>query len=130
MEMTKKVSFDCPSSSSSSSTELSNCEANEDLHPYRAIPLSTKNVIFLTVGMAFFSFIYLFPAQHDKFLFYGMTGLIVLFITTIYTVGSLSVVYMVTDPYSKELKDVQFESYQGRFHSLPVISEASEEVAV
>ncbi|CAJ0953314.1 unnamed protein product, partial [Mesorhabditis belari] len=129
---TKKVSFQCSSSSSDEGASTIEKVTQEDQHPYRAVPLSTKNVLFMTIGMTIYSLVYLFPAQNDKLLFYLMTGLIVIFVMFIYAFGFLAVIFMVTDPYSKVIPIEVFECSNNNDSSQQFdhFSEESEEVSV
>ncbi|KAK6014703.1 hypothetical protein OSTOST_19908 [Ostertagia ostertagi] len=90
-------------SSSSSSIGIDNTDiAKDDTRPFRATPLSTKEILGIIGFLAIFSFIYLAYAQHHKTLFYVMTSLIALWIMFIYAAGILCVLYMVIIGYERK----------------------------
>ncbi|CAI5448109.1 unnamed protein product [Caenorhabditis angaria] len=69
------------------------------LSPYRASPLSTRQIIIAIVSLSIFSFFYLVYAQHHALLFYAMTGFIAIYIVFVYTSGIGAVLYMVLNDY-------------------------------
>ncbi|CAD6197172.1 unnamed protein product [Caenorhabditis auriculariae] len=67
--------------------------------PYRAVPLSTRQIFGTVVSLALFSFVYLAYAQHHALLFYVMTGLVGIYIVFVYVSGIFAVLYMVIVDY-------------------------------
>uniref|UniRef100_A0A8R1DMT6 Uncharacterized protein n=1 Tax=Caenorhabditis japonica TaxID=281687 RepID=A0A8R1DMT6_CAEJA len=74
----------------------------QNLAAYRAVPLSTRQIVAAIVALSIFSFLYLGFAQKHALLFYIMTGLIAVYILFVYTSGIAAVLYMVVREYPED----------------------------